>query len=181
VAKVSGGALLSLRTFLAKAYGPSTYDRVLHRLPPDQAEPLRGIVLPVNWYPVHAFVDAIKTAQETVGDAELLERYGSFAAEYEINAFQRVLLRFTTPAYLLERAGRVWHRFHDTGQWEVQGGDKRLRGTLRDFAVVDVTYCRVLSAWLLRAGQMTGARGEVVHPECRALGAKAEVFTGWWY
>jgi hypothetical protein len=55
-----------------------------------------------------------------------------------------------------------------------------MRGTLRSFAVVDADYCRVLTAWIHRAAEMTGVRGDVTHPECRARGAPADVFTGWW-
>ena len=82
--------------------------------------------------------------------------------------------------FFLDRAGRMWHRFHDSGEWEVEGGDKWLRGRLRGFSVVDEKYCRVLAAWIKRAGQMTGARGEVSHPECRARGAASCLFEGWW-
>ena len=98
----------------------------------------------------------------------------------EINAFQKFVLRFTSPTFFLERAGRMWRRFHDTGQWKVEGSTTKMRGELRDFAVVDADYCRVLTAWIHRAGEIAGARGEVTHPECRARGAEADVFSGWW-
>ncbi len=176
MAKVSGGSVLCLQTFLAKTYGDEAYARVLESLPPGEASELRGIVLPVNWYPAKAFVDVLCAAHDVFGEPDVFERYGSFAAEFEINAFQKVLLRYTTPTYLVDRASRLWHRFHDT----VDVGRNRMRGTLRGFAVVDARYCRVLVAWLRRAGEMTGARGDVLHPECRSRGAPACVFTGWW-
>jgi hypothetical protein len=43
VAKVSGGSLLCLQTFLAKTYGDEAYARVLASLPPAEAGQLRGI------------------------------------------------------------------------------------------------------------------------------------------
>ncbi len=38
----------------------------------------------------------------------------------------------------------------------------------------------MLAAWIKRAAHMTGVTGDIVHPECRAHGAEAEVFQGWW-
>jgi hypothetical protein len=180
VAKIAGGSVLSLRTFLEQRYGDGTFERIVERLPPEQAEALRGIVMPVRWYPLEAFLGVLHATEAETGDADLWERYGAYAAEFEITAFQRFVLRFTSPLFFLDRAGRMWHRFHDSGEWQVEGGDKHLHGALSDFAVVDEKYCRVLAAWIKRAGEMTGARGEVSHPECRAHGAPACVFTGWW-
>jgi hypothetical protein len=180
VAQVAGASVLSFQVFLRKAYGEGLYERVLDRLPPEDAAPMRAILLPVNWYPTHPYVRALHVARELTGDDEFFDRFGAFAADYQINAFRRVLLRFASPAFFLDRAGRLWARTHDTGTWEVEGGDRHVRGTLRDFAVVDADYCRVLVAWIHRASQLTGTRGETVHPACRARGDEACVFEGWW-
>jgi hypothetical protein len=180
VAKICGGSVLSLRTFLEQRYGDGTFERLVERLPPEHAEALRGITLPVNWYPVEAFLGVLHAAEGETRDDELWERYGAYAAEFEITAFQRFVLRFTSPVFFLDRAGRMWNRFHDSGEWQVEGGDKHLRGALSGFAVVDEKYCRVLTAWILQAARMTGVHGEVIHTACRAHGAPACVFTGWW-
>jgi hypothetical protein len=180
VASISGGSVLSLRAYLEKRRGKGGFERVLAEMPADLAAPLRGIILPVSWYPAKSFVTALETAARVFDHADLFDDYGSFAAEFEINAFQKVALRFTSPLYLLDRAGRMWRRFHDTGEWQVEGTATRMRGTLRHFAIVNASYCRVLAAWLHRAGEMTGVRGEVIHPHCRARGADACVFVGHW-
>lgn len=178
--KVAGASLLSLQTYVAKTYGDGAFERVLDAMPHDLAAPLRGIVMPVVWYPTDAFVRAIDTASATFGDPAFYEAYGRFAAEFEISAFQKVVLKFTSPEFFLERAGRIWHRFHDSGEWEVEGGAKTLRGTLRGFSIVNADYCRVLAAWILRASELTGVKGEVHHRICRAHGAEACVFEGSW-
>jgi hypothetical protein len=180
VSKIAGGAVLSLREFLERNHGAGSFARALDELEPGDAEPLRSIILPVNWYPMPSFVGALHAASRLSGDPAFYDRYGTFAAEYEIASFQRLILRFSTPAFFMDRAGRLWNRFHDSGEWQVEGGGKRLRGTLRDFTLVDPRYCRVLAAWIKRAGEMTGSHGDVAHPECRALGGEVEVFEGWW-
>lgn len=178
--RVSGASVLSLQVFLRRTYGSAVFDRCLERLPEADAAPMRGILMPVNWYATDPYVAALHVARDLTGDAEFFTRYGAFAADFQINAFRRVLLRFTSPAFFLDRAGRLWARSHDTGRWDVEGGNKRVRGTLRDFAVVDADYCKVLVAWIHRASELTGTHGQTVHRECRAHGAKACVFEGWW-
>jgi hypothetical protein len=180
VANVAGSSLLSLQVFLRKAYGESLYSRALDTLPREQAEPFRGIVLPVNWYPAPGYILAVKAAAALSGDDEFFDRYGAFAADFQINAFRKFVLRFASPVFFLDRAGRMWRRSHDTGEWEIEGGEKRMRGTLRGFAIVDADYCRVLVAWIHRASQLTGTRGNTTHPACRARGAEACVFEGRW-
>jgi hypothetical protein len=181
VGKTSGAALLALQRYFVHEHGDDAFDRVLERLPAELAEALRGIILPVQWYPTEAFVGAIEAAAVIDGRPDFFEIYGTAAAEFEITAFQKVLLRLTSPAFLVQRTGRVWNRFHDTGTWEVEGHGKTMRATLREFAVVSEGYCRVLTAWLRRAGQLTGSKGgNVEHPACRARGDEACLFTGWW-
>lgn len=180
VPRVAGSSLLSLQLFLRKSYGEDLYARALERLAPADAEILRGIILPVNWYPTDAYMLTLRTARELSGDDAFLERYGAFAADYQINAFRRFILRFASPVFFLDRAGRMWDRSHDTGRWQIEAGDRSMRGTLRDFAIVDADYCRVLVAWIHRASQLTGTKGQTTHPACRAKGADACVFEGSW-
>ena len=176
MAKVAGSSVLSLQLFVQRTYGENVYERALDTLPTDVADELRTIVLPVNWYSTTSYIRALKAAHASTGDDAFLERYGAFAADYQINAFRRFILRFRSPSFFLDRAGRMWRRTHDSGEWEVEGGDR----TLRNFAIVDPDYCRVLVAWIHRASQLTGTRGHTVHSACRARGADACVFEGRW-
>jgi hypothetical protein len=180
VAQVAGKSVLSLQMYMQRTYGGEAYERLLDGLPNDEAAPLRGIILPVNWYPTTPYVRAIEIAHATHGDDDFAEQFGAFAAEYQINLFQKLLLRFASPVFFLDRAGRLWDRYHDTGRWEVEGGDKRMRGTLRDFAIVSPVYCRVLVAWIHRASQLTGTVGNTEHPKCRARGDDVCIFDGAW-
>jgi hypothetical protein len=180
VGKVSGASVLTLQVFLRKTYDEWLYERVLAALPESHAASLRSIVLPVNWYPSEAYVAALHTARDLSGFDQFWEQYGTFAADYQINLFARFVLHFTSPVFFLQRGARLWSRSHDTGRWDIEGGDKKMRGVLRDFAIVDACYCRILVAWIRRASRLTGARGGLTHPECRALGAEACVFEGWW-
>jgi hypothetical protein len=177
---LAGSSVLALRGFLDERLGERGFDRVLQRLPPHLSEPVAGILLPVNWYPTESYMAVLHAAAPLCGPA-FYDEFGEFAADYEISTFQRILLRFTSPAAFVEHAGRLWPRFHDTGSWTVESiGKQQIRGTLRDFAVVDAGFCRVMTAWIRRAGRISAPRFEMRHLECRARGATACVFTGAW-
>jgi hypothetical protein len=178
-AQVAGSSVLALRVFLGERLGLEAYGRLLNELPPHLSEPLYGILLPVNWYPVDSFLGLLHAAAPLVGPT-FYDEFGEFSAEFEITTFQRIMLRFASPASFVEHAGRIWPRFYDSGEWQVEGTERRIRGTLRNFAVVDANFCQVLVAWIRRAGRMSAPRFEVHHPECRARGAAACVFTGTW-
>jgi hypothetical protein len=178
-AHVAGSSLLALRGFVIERLGQDTYGQLLSELAPHLSESLGGIVLPLNWYPTDSYLAVLHAAATRIGPG-FFEEFGQFSAEFEITMFQRFMLRFTSPAAFVEHAGRLWPRFHDSGQWEVESAERRIRGTLRDFAVVDGAFCRVLTAWIRHAGRMSASRFELRHPECRARGAGACVFTGSW-
>jgi hypothetical protein len=179
---VAGSSVIALRTFLGEKLGQEGYARLLSELPPHVTEPLHGILLPVNWYPLASYLAVMNAAARhgSIGGPAFFEEFGEFSAEYEITTFQRIILRFTSPAAFVEHAGRLWPRFHDSGHWEVESADKKIRGTLRNFAVVDPGFCRVLAAWIRHAGRLSAARFDLRHSECRARGADACVFSGSW-
>ncbi len=177
---LAGSSVLALRGFLDERLGGHGFDRVLQGLPPHLSEPIAGILLPVNWYPTESYLAVVHAAVPLVGPS-LYDDLGEFAADYEITTFQRFLLRFTSPAAFVEHTGRLWPRFHNSGSWTVEStGKQQIRGTLRDFAIVDPGFCRVMAAWVRRAGRISAPRFEVRHSECRARGAEACVFTGAW-
>jgi hypothetical protein len=180
MSQTSGAAVLSFQVFLERAHGEEAYENVIGQLPLALSGPMHGIILPAQWYPTAAFVRAIEVAHQQFGENDLYERYGEFAAEFEITTFQKLLLRFTNPGQMLHRASQSWRRFHQSGEWTTSTMGKTMRGELRGFSEVSEGYCRVLRTWILQAGRLTGAEGEVDHAECRAKGADVCVFSGWW-
>src|SRR5690349_20311317 len=131
MSQTSGAAVLSFQVFLEREHGEAAYEVAIDRLPPALAGPMRGIIVPVEWYPTAAFVRAIEVAHGQFGDNDLYERYGEFAAEFEITTFQKLLLRFTNPGQMLHRASQAWHRFHESGEWKTSTMGKTMRGELR--------------------------------------------------
>jgi hypothetical protein len=134
-----------------------------------------------RWLPTAWFLGALRVGRELFGPPDFHERFGWAAAEYEMSWVHRVALRFTSPMWLMEHGADYWRQMHNTGAWHTEGHKGWIRGTLRDFGVVDGEFCDSLRAWLQRACIMTGAgKAFVLERECRADGAPACIFEGTW-
>jgi hypothetical protein len=174
-------SLLSLRRYVETTHGAGSFKVVREALHDKHAITLHPILAPA-WYPTLWFLRGLDEARARFGPDDFYERFGHAAAEYEIHWIFRFALRLTSPFWLIERGAKEWPKAHDTGRWEVaKAGDRGLRGTLFDFGIVHEGQCRSLTSWFTRACQMTGEkRAKVMHPFCRARGAKACVFDGEW-
>jgi hypothetical protein len=178
---IRGVAVLSFRAYLQSRFGPNAFARTVSTLPAEHFREFASSLEPASWYSTAAFVASIAAARDHFRAPQLPESYGTAAAAYELTLIHRFILRFTSPLWLLQRGSQVWRSYHNTGRWTIEAWPRRIRGTLRDFGIVDGMYCRVLAGWFRRAGEMTGAgQMRVVHPQCRATGAAACVFEGEW-
>lgn len=175
-------AFQSSRQYVLEHHGEAGWARLREAIAERHAIALPPEFETGRWYPTLWFVSTLNVARDLFGPPDLHEQFGYAAAEYEVSWVHRVALRFTTPLWLLERGAAYWRRAHSTGSWEVEGRRGWLRGTLRDFGVVDAGYCDSLRAWILRSCRMTGAsRMFVVERTCRARGGgDACVFEGTW-
>jgi hypothetical protein len=178
VPTTSGNSILSLSNFLAEHHGPGAFAAVLAELPNDD---LSGIIIPQRQYPTASYIAAVDTACRLFDPDRMPERFGEWAARNNLNSLFRFLLKFSTPAWAVSRGTRVWRTFHSTGEWETEITDRTFHGTLRDFAVVNGNYCRVVAGWIRGAGRLTGADiFGVSHARCRSSGSPVCVFTAEW-
>jgi hypothetical protein len=93
-----------------------------------------------------------------------------------MNTVLKVFLRFKSPTWLIDRATRVWDRYHDTGRWTVSSpAPNRIIGELIDHGVRDPAFCARLIGWLHGAIEATGGKDAIVtetackcrrHPHC---------------
>jgi hypothetical protein len=170
-----------LRQFVESEYGAGSFKKLREALVERHQIELPVVITPDSWLPTSHFVRGLEVARELWGPDDLYERFGRLAAEYELKWMHRIVLRFTSPIWLLEKSEAMWKKSHTTGHWKVSSKERWMRGELYDFAGSGTTYCPTLRSWLARACQMTGAEKiRVLEPECRGIGAKACVFEGSW-
>jgi hypothetical protein len=175
-------ALQSARQFILERHGETGWNRVR-----DAVRAGHDIALPPGfetgtWLPTLWFTTTLNVGRDLFGPADFHEQFGAAAAEYEMSWMHRIALRFTSPLWLLERGAEYWKRAHSTGSWHAEGRKGWVRGTLRDFGVVDAGYCDSLRTWIRRTCLMTGAsRTHVVERTCRARGGgDVCIFEGTW-
>jgi hypothetical protein len=174
-------SFLSLRQYVEEHHGQGSFKKLRDGLKSQFQIDLPPVIAPGSWLPTAWYVTALGLGRDLFGPPDFCERFGRKAAEYELKWVHRVILRFTSPLWLLERGRDVWDRSHDTGRWEIVSKDRWMRGQLFDFAGSSIPYCASLRTWLIRACQMTGAQAiDIKELECRAKGAKACVFEGTW-
>ncbi len=174
-------SFLSLRQFVDETYGAGSFRRLREALKQQHDIELPQPIVLGTWLPTLHLVTAQATAHELFGPPDFHARLGWAAAAYELTWLQRLAMRFTSPQFFLERGAQHWRGRHSSGTWTYDSRPHWIRGTLRDFAVVDAGFCAMMRAWLTHACVMTGAgKAYVVERECRAKGADACIFEGSW-
>jgi hypothetical protein len=169
--------------FTEREFGPDAVGRVLAALPAEDRT-LLGDVQAIGWYPVEPVLRYHRSLDTLYGkgDLALCERAGRFSAGWSLNTVLKVFLRFRSPTWLIDRATRVWDRYHDTGQWTVTTpAPHKFIGELTGFGVRDHGFCARLRGWLAGAVELTGGTNAEVHEtKCTCRGQDRCVFVVSW-
>jgi hypothetical protein len=183
LAKFKGTVFESTRMFTEKEFGPTAVDRVMSDLTEADRAVLTSVQA-IGWYPVEPVLRYHRSLDKAFGngDLALCVRAGRFSAGWSLNTVLKVFLRFKSPTWLIDRATRVWDRYHDTGRWVVTApAQNKFIGELHDFAVRDESFCARLRGWLAGAVELTGGtNATVVETKCVCRGADRCVFAVSW-
>ena len=179
-AQLKGSAYHSTLAFIETHFGATAKERVLARLSPEDRELFGHMVLPIQWYPLAPFPRLLRAMEAELGrgDLSLVTERGTWAAVQDMRTVHRVLLKFVTPNWVIDKGMKIWPNFHTSGRWEAKReGDKAARATLYDLGVVDEAMCATLKGWIHGLLQLAGIKHAVVeHTECRARGAASCVY-----
>jgi len=182
-ASFKGTVFESTRMFTEREFGPLAVDKVLAALSESDRGVLSGIQA-IGWYPVEPVLRYHRALDQIYGkgDLALCVKAGRFSAGWSLNTVLKVFLRFKSPTWLIDRATRVWDRYHDTGRWIVTSpAPNKFIGELHDFAVRDEGFCARLRGWLAGAVELTGGKNAVVtETKCACRGQERCVFSVTW-
>jgi len=183
VASFKGTVFESTRTFTEREFGFAAVDRVLAELPEADRAALKDVQA-IGWYPVEPVLRYHRVLDRLYGKGDLAVcfRAGRFSAGWSLNTVLKVFLRFRSPTWLIDRATRVWDRYHDTGRWTVTAeSPNKFLGELSDFGVKDEGFCARLRGWLAGAVELTGGNNTVVNElKCACRGQDRCVFSVTW-
>ena len=182
-AKTKGVGFTNVRAFTQGRFGGDDgWKAVVEKLDDHDREELASVI-PVGWYSLEMYVRLIRAVDKVhgKGDLSLMKELGRFEAENDIKMIHRFFLRFTNPAFIIEKTSDYWKRFHDTGTWVVTRDDHGVSAVLDGWGCVDAALCKELVAYLTRTLELAGAKNVLVeHPKCRGRADPQCIFKGRW-
>jgi hypothetical protein len=180
--QVKGVSFVAVKRFV-EPRDASKWAPILDSLLPADAELVRS-ALAMGWYRTESYESLIATVDRALGDGKLgiLGDFGRFQAEHDLNLFYRIVLRFWSPAVLIEKTAEMWGKYHDTGTWEVRReSEMHVVAFLGQWLGASEIMCAGLVAYVERLFELVGAKGvRVQHPECVTRGAPRCQFVVEW-
>jgi hypothetical protein len=171
--QVKGVSFVAVKRFVEQR-GASKWEPIVGSLPLADGEVVRG-ALAIAWYRTETYEALITAVDRELGDGKLgiLKDFGRFQADHDLNLFYRIVLRFWSPAVLIEKTAEMWAKYHDTGIWEVQReGEGHVVAFLGQWLGASAIMCAGLVSYVERLFELVGAKGvRVQHPECVTRGA----------
>jgi predicted hydrocarbon binding protein len=173
MAQSKGTIYLSVEKFVIERWGEDALQECLREMPEEDRKVLHE-VLAVGWYPLEPVILFHRIVDWKLGngDLALVQEIGRYSAEWQLNAFHMLVLRFKTPKWLLNKAAQMWSRYHESGEWEVDEPEPQtIVGRLYGFEVADACFCTRETGWFERAVELTGGKNvQITEPRCRSRG-----------
>lgn len=183
MANTKGTSFAQARNYALERFGERGWAEVLAQLSLQDRDTLNGVVA-VGWYDLALYARVIRAidAVHGTGDLKLVTQLGRYEAEKDLKFVHRLFFRLANPAYVVEKAGEYWRRFHDTGTWSITRESPTIvHGTLSDWGVVDAALCAELSAYMVRILELVGGKDPTIdHRVCRARGDSSCFFRMRW-
>jgi predicted hydrocarbon binding protein len=183
MAKLRGTTFINLKEFVKQRVGVKGWEKFLGRLAPEDRKEIEG-VLPIGWYDYHLRIRALRVLESELGagDPKIIEQFGRFGADRDLNTITRAFLKLASPSYVLEKTAEYWSRFHDYGSWKiVRNNNREITATLTDTPFDNELFCRELCGYILRLLELVGAKNiQIAHTLCKGRGDAVCEFKGGW-
>lgn len=151
-------------------------ERVLARLDDELASVLRGVILPIAWLPLTAYVEFLRMAERELGD-DVAVQIGAATADRDLSTTHRPFLQGATPDSAVERIPLLFRAYHAPGRAVVhRDRDQSARVVIEGVSPDTWVHARALSGVYRRLLERAGAeqvRATVI--SCREAGDDATV------
>jgi hypothetical protein len=178
---VKGSALRARLRFVEKR-GAAAMQKVLAALPPDTQRIVESNILPSSWYPFSAFIDLSETIDRTLGtgDHKLCYELGRFACDENLPTLYKIFFRIADVQYIIRRAAAAWRVNYDQGGIAVITEGDHLVVLRMEVPRAHRAHCLSVLAWIVRAGELSGAKDVKTVERCRLRGDEACEFEMRW-
>ena len=169
---VKGTALRARLRFVEERAGVEGYRRFLDALAPETRAIVEARILASGWYPFTAFVDICTTIDRQLGDGDLAlcDTLGRYGCDANLPTLYKIFFRMADVRYIIRRAAAAWRVNYDEGSMTVlHEGDHVV--TLRmEVPTPHRAHCLSVRGWIVRAGELSGAKDVRVAETCRIQG-----------
>ena len=178
---VKGSALRARLRYVEKR-GTAAMQRVMAALRPETRALIEANILPSSWYPFSAFIDLSETIDRTLGngDHKLCYELGRFACDENLPTLYKIFFRISDPQHIIRRAAAAWRVNYDQGGISVVREDDHLVVLRMEVPAPQRAHCLSVLAWIVRAGELSGAKDVKTVERCRLRGDAACEFEMRW-
>jgi uncharacterized protein (TIGR02265 family) len=183
--RIKGSVLITRLNMLRQHGGQNRLDEVLKRLPEADRLALRGMILPIAWYPLDMNLrldTAIADVLSPEDRARAFKDMGRASAEDNLKGAHHVFLRAGEPHFLLSQAAQIYRFYYAVGHrtYEKAGPKTAVIRTFDAEAVTEAD-CLTIIGWHEKAVEMSGGKNvHIAHAQCRAGGAPHCEYTISW-
>jgi uncharacterized protein (TIGR02265 family) len=182
---IGGHVILARRTFVMDAGGVELWERVLARLPADDATQLRRTLLVTTTYPLDLNLRLDEAIARELYPAEpqrAFREMGRKSADVNLGGAQRSFVREGDPHHLLALTETIYAFYYGEGRRAYdKTGEKSAVLTTYDAPPSTPGDCATVVGWHERALELSGAKDvKVVETRCRNRGDTVCEYTLTW-
>lgn len=169
---IKGGLLRARFLFVVLNHGPDTWARILAKLPEQDRQVAKEIVVE-NWYPLSTLqqIDAAIAEETAPGDDKVFERLGEFSATSSLSGPYSSLINPDIHSFLTQSA-MIHRSYQDFGAAEYESlSDTSGLLTIKYEIAPPLSFCISGTAYFRHAIELCGARSaSVTHTRCCGRG-----------
>ena len=170
--KVKGTALRARLRFVEERAGVEGYRRFLDALAPATRELVDARILASAWYPFAAFIDLCEVIDRQLGagDLALCDELGRYACDANLPTLYKIFFRMADVLYIVRRAAAAWRVNYDEGSMSVVDEGDHVVTMRMEVPTPHRAHCLSVRGWIVRAGELSGAKAVRVAESCRVQG-----------
>jgi hypothetical protein len=131
-------------------------------------------ILAMSYVDYGAVIELLLAADKVMGkgDLELLRDASRQNQRKNLGGIYRTLVSLASPDFVIERASKLWERYHDTGRLSAEKyGTHAVKLTLRDYPGIPMHHGPEIEGAFEELINLTGAKKEsIIHTQCVNLG-----------
>ncbi len=179
---VKGTALRARLRYVEERAGDDGYRRFVEALSPATRALVEARVLASGWYPFAAFIEICEIIDRQLGngDLALCDELGRHACDANLPTLYKIFFRMADVRYIIRRAAAAWRVNYDEGSMTVVDEGANTVTLRMEVPVPHRAHCLSVRGWVVRAGELSGAKDVRVSERCRVDGDPQCQFTlGW--